>query len=59
MQKIFSSASKLVFILMALSACIGFFIGKLQSGEFMILAGSAFSFYFASKPTDTNGVITK
>jgi hypothetical protein len=59
MQKIFSSASKLVFLLMAITASVGFFIGKLQAGEFMILAGSAFSFYFASKPTDTNGVITK
>lgn len=46
---ILKSASKLVFILLALSACIGFFLGKLDSNNFMILAGSAFTFYFSNK----------
>lgn len=49
MQNIISSASKLVFLLMAIAACVAFFIGKLDQNNFMILCGAAFSFYFANK----------
>lgn len=48
-MNIFESASKIVFILLALSACVGFFLGLLESKDFMLLAGMAFSFYFANK----------
>lgn len=48
-QNILGSASKLVFLMLALSACIGFFIGILESKDFMLLAGMAFAFYFANK----------
>lgn len=43
---IFKSASKLVFILVALTACIGFSIGLLPVDQFMLLATAAFSYYF-------------
>lgn len=46
---ILTSASKIVFILLAVSACAGFFVNKLDPKDFMILAGMAFSFYFANK----------
>lgn len=59
MSNIISSASKIVFILLAVCACAGFFLGRLSENNFMILAGAAFTFYFANKPTDANGVITK
>lgn len=49
MLKIFSSASKIVFIMLAVTACVGFFYGKLESKDFMVLAGMSFSFYFANK----------
>ena len=49
MMNILSSASKLVFILLALSACIGFFLGLLESKDFMVLVMSAFTFYFSAK----------
>lgn len=49
MTKIFSSASKIVFILLAITACTAFFIGKLESKDFMVLAGMAFTFYFSNK----------
>lgn len=52
MKNILQSASKLVFILLALGAVVGFFIGKLSEGNFVILAGMCFSFYF-SKPADS------
>jgi hypothetical protein len=49
MTNIIKSASKIVFILMALSACAGFFLGVLGEDNFMFLAGMAFAFYFANK----------
>lgn len=54
MTKIFSSASKIVFILLAITACAGFFIGILESKDFMVLTGMAFTFYFSHKG-DTSG----
>jgi len=48
-MKILNSASKLVFIALALTACVGFFIGILESKDFMVLAGMAFGFYFSFK----------
>lgn len=49
MQNIIKSASKLVFLLITISACAGFFLGKLTQDNFMMLATAAFAFYFASK----------
>lgn len=48
-MEVLKSASKIVFILLAVSACVGFFIGLLDADKFMLLAGMAFSFYFANK----------
>ncbi|GIW70351.1 MAG: hypothetical protein KatS3mg101_1098 [Patescibacteria group bacterium] len=48
-MKILTSASKIVFIMLALTACIGFFMKLLEAKDFMVLAGMAFSFYFANK----------
>lgn len=49
MDSIFKSASKIVFILMALAAVVGLFIGKLSAEQFMVLASGAFTFYYANK----------
>ena len=49
MKNIVTSASKIVFLLMALAVVIGFFMGRLSENNFMILAGGAFTFYFANK----------
>ena len=48
-MNILQSASKIVFVLLAVTACVGFFLGKLESKDFMVLAMSAFTFYFANK----------
>lgn len=53
MNNLLKSASKLVFILIALTACAGFFLGKLESKDFMVLAGMAFGFYFSFKGDGT------
>ena len=52
-MKILQSASKIVFILLALTSCAGFFLGKLESKDFMVLAGMAFTFYFSAKGDQT------
>ena len=49
MQKLLTSASKIVFLLLTLTACIGFFMKILPVDNFMILAVAAFSFYFSAK----------
>lgn len=52
-MKILNSASKLVFLLIAITACAGFFLGQLESKDFMVLAGMAFGFYFSFKGDNT------
>lgn len=49
MSNILASASKIVFILMAVSAVGLTVIGKVDPKDFMMLASMAFSFYFANK----------
>lgn len=49
MNSVLTSASKFVFILLAVTACIGFAAGILEAKDFMLLATGAFSFYFANK----------
>lgn len=49
MSKIYTSASKIVFILMAVAVIVGMFYNKVDAKDFMILASMAFSFYFANK----------
>jgi hypothetical protein len=49
MNKIYTSASKIVFILMAIATITGMFYGRIDAKDFMILASMAFSFYFANK----------
>lgn len=58
MRNILKSASKLVFLIMALAACIGFFTGRLPQESFMLLCSGAFTFYFSNKgesPKSTTG----
>ena len=48
-MKILESASKIVFILMAVGVNVAMFIGKIDAEQYMMLAGMAFTFYFANK----------
>lgn len=45
--------------MLALTACAGFFLGKLESKDFMVLAGMAFAFYFANKGSSTDNFLGK
>jgi len=58
-MKILTSASKIVFILMALATCGALFTKFISGEQFLVLASMAFAFYFSNKPTDSNGEITK
>lgn len=49
MTKILSSASKLAFLMLTITACAGFFLGKLEAKDFMMLATAAYAFYFSAK----------
>ena len=49
MTEILKSASKIVFILMAVATIGAMFIGKITGDQFLLLAGMAFSFYFSNK----------
>lgn len=50
-MNILKSASKIVFLMLSLSACIGLFYGAVSEDNFMLLAIAASSFYFANKGT--------
>lgn len=53
------SASKTVFLILTITACVGFMIGKLPVENFMILASSAFAFYFSNKGDQNNKYLGK
>lgn len=59
MNELLTSASKLVFMLMALTVCVGFLTKTLPVTDFATLASMAFVFYFTTKPTDESGKIVK
>lgn len=46
---ILKSASKIVFILIAMAVVAGLFLEKIASDQFMVLAGMAFTYYFSRK----------
>jgi hypothetical protein len=52
-MEILKSASKTVFILLAITTCAGFLLGKLEPKDFMVLSGMAFGFYFSYKGNES------
>jgi asparagine N-glycosylation enzyme membrane subunit Stt3 len=58
-MKLLESASKLVFLLLTVTACIAFIFGKLPTDSFMILATGAFAFYFSNKGDKSNDYLGK
>jgi len=49
---LFASASKIVFLVIAFTACLGFMLGKLEAKDFMVLCIGVFGYYFGYKPSD-------
>ncbi|MFA5272324.1 MAG: hypothetical protein WC412_08345 [Candidatus Omnitrophota bacterium] len=58
-MKILESASKIVFILMAIATVGLTFIRVVEAKDFMILAGMAFTFYFSNKGTEKENYLGK
>jgi hypothetical protein len=49
MQNIMRSASKVVFILMAVATVAALFTAKINAEQFMVLSSMTFAFYFSNK----------
>lgn len=49
MKNVTRSASKIVFILMAVGINVALFVGKINGDQYMTLAAMAFSFYFSKR----------
>lgn len=58
-MNILKSASKIVFILLTVTACVAFLTGKLPVDQFMILAIGASSFYFSNKGSSSEEYLGK
>jgi hypothetical protein len=58
-MEILKSASKLVFVLMAVAMIAGMFAGKIDPKDFIALASMAFGFYFANKGDASNNYLGK
>lgn len=58
MKNIFNSASKIVFILMALAVVGLTFMNKVDPKDFMMLSGMVFSYYFSRQNVDKSSVVT-
>ena len=52
MLNILESPAKIVFIMIAATACFGLFVGVITSENFMVLASSCFAFFFSYKGSD-------
>lgn len=51
--ELLQSASKVVFIAIALAVIVALFAGKITGEQFMMLASMAFTFYFAKPASKT------
>lgn len=57
-MNVLQSASKIVFVLMAASLVVLTFVGKVDPKDFVVLASSAFTYYF-SKSTPSGAPNTQ
>jgi hypothetical protein len=58
-MEILKSASKIVFVLLAFTACVAFYFQILSENNFMLLATASFSFYFSNKGNKENNYLNK
>lgn len=57
-RPIYQSATKIVFIILAIALVVGLFVGNIESKDFMLIAGQVFAFYFGQKYSGNNSNIT-
>ena len=58
-MRLLESASKVVFVMMALGVHAALFTGKISGEQYMVLAGMAFTFYFANKGSQNDNFLGK
>lgn len=58
-MKLLQSASKIVFVLMALAVVAGLFTKVIDPKDFMVLASMAFTFYFSNKGDSSSEFLGK
>ncbi len=49
-SSVLNSASKIVFIIVAITVCAGFLLKVLEPKDFIVLASIVFTYYFTYKP---------
>jgi hypothetical protein len=59
MENLLKSASKIVFILLSVTACVGFLTKLLPVDQFMLLASGASVFYFSNKGSASDNYLDK
>ena len=59
MEKIYSSASKIVFIILTVSLVYLTIVKIVDPKDFMTLCAMAFTYYFSNKPNDSSGTLVK
>ncbi len=55
MNKIFSSATKIVFIIMAIATVALTFTGTVEAKDFIMLVGMTFTYYYTKQQNPTVG----
>lgn len=50
-MKILQSASKIVFVIMAVALVVLTYLGIVEAKDFIVLVSMVFTYYFSNKPT--------
>lgn len=58
MKRIYQSATKIVLLLVSITACVGFIIGKIEPKDFMTIVMLVLGAYYGSKNTQPDKVNT-
>ncbi len=58
-MEILQSASKIVLLMVMLTACAAFLIGKLDTQSFMVVVSGMMAFYFTNKGDASNNYLGK
>lgn len=58
MKRIFQSATKIVLILVSITACVGFMLGKIDSKDFMTIVMLVLGAYYGASTTRPDEVNT-
>jgi len=53
---LFASASKIVFLMIAGTVCVGLFLKIIDPKDFLVLAGMVFTYYFTMQPAASQPV---